>query len=210
MSCFVCGATRHEYARTGRAWETELKYLRNGFTIIELMVTVAIIAILVALAIPDFQRFIQKARIDSEILDLQSFLMRARGEAIKLGQDVWIDNASGNSERWAGQLRYFGDDGNKTQGPLEPTGGLYRAPTQIVLEPGDAIKKGIGYNSRGELIGEDNTENGSLYIKVPNLIQKPNYYVGVVRFNSTGRTTVIRYKNPASSRNAGVDDGGWN
>lgn len=174
------------------------------------MITVTVMAILLGLAIPDFQRFIQKARIDSEILDLQSFLMRARSEAIKTGQDVWVSDGTGNSDRWIGQLRYFRDDGNLTQDAPEPTEGQYRMPDQIFLDAGPAIKKGIGYNSRGELIGGDNTVNGSIGIQVPNLIGKPNHYVGIVNFHATGRTTVIRFKDPAPSKAAGVFDGGWN
>ena len=172
------------------------------------MVTVSVVAILVALAIPDFQRFIQKNRIDSEILDLQSFLMAARGQAIKTGQDTWITSTTND---WNGQLRYFGDvNGDRVQDATEPTAGQFRAPTQIALIPTAAVATGIGYNSRGEIIGVANTANGSVAIQVPTLIDKPNFFVGVMRFATSGRSTVIRYKNPVASSASGVADGGWN
>jgi len=55
----------------------------RGFTIIELMVTVAIGAVLVAVAIPSFDPFIKKSRMTAATNELVSALHIARNEAIK-------------------------------------------------------------------------------------------------------------------------------
>ena len=55
----------------------------RGFTIIELMVTVAIGDVLVAVAIPSFDPFIKKSRMTAATNELVSALHIARNEAIK-------------------------------------------------------------------------------------------------------------------------------
>jgi type II secretory pathway pseudopilin PulG len=158
------------------------------------MITVAVMSILLTLAIPSYQRFIQKIRIDSEATNLQSFLMLARGEAIKRGQNVWISNGSSG---WVGALTAFVDsNGNRTQDSNEPTVGVLAAPSEIVLEPNEPVTTGMGYGGNGTLVGAGNLTNGSLGLKVPNLISHPNYYVAKVSFWTTGRTSVLRYDVP--------------
>lgn len=56
---------------------------QTGFTIIELMITVAIAAILVAIAIPNMQVYTQNNRLRSTAYDLVAALNTARGEALK-------------------------------------------------------------------------------------------------------------------------------
>ena len=54
----------------------------SGFTLIELMVVVALVAILAALAAPSFLTQIANQRVSSAAQDLQSLLQLARSEAI--------------------------------------------------------------------------------------------------------------------------------
>jgi len=60
---------------------------RNGFTLIEMMIVVAIVGALVALAIPSFQQWSQNQRAKSAIRSLAGTLMHARGEAIRTGNN---------------------------------------------------------------------------------------------------------------------------
>jgi type IV fimbrial biogenesis protein FimT len=181
---------------TSRVKGSTLKPHRRGFTLIELMITISLMSILLALAIPSYQRFIQKARIDTEATNLQSFLMSARGEAIKRGQNIWISN--GNLG-WTGALTAFVDNnGNRTQEATEPTVGVFAAPSEIVLEPNDRVRNGMGYGGNGSIVGDGGLTNGSLGLKVPKLIDNPNYFVGRVSFWTTGRTSIIRFDVPSA------------
>jgi type IV fimbrial biogenesis protein FimT len=67
----------------------------RGFTIIEILMTVAIAAILVAVGVPSFKDFILSARIKSAASDVYGALVFARSEAIKRGSDVTVDPVSG-------------------------------------------------------------------------------------------------------------------
>lgn len=56
---------------------------QGGFTVVELMVTIAVAAILLALAMPSYQDFIQKRQITSASEQITSFIAEARSEAIR-------------------------------------------------------------------------------------------------------------------------------
>jgi type IV fimbrial biogenesis protein FimT len=69
---------------------TSLPQATHGFTVIELMVVVAIMAVLLALAAPSFTPLIERWRVQQTIKGLESTLYYARSEAIKRGGNVSI------------------------------------------------------------------------------------------------------------------------
>jgi type IV fimbrial biogenesis protein FimT len=62
--------------------------IKKGFTLIELMVTIAIIAILMAIALPSFQDTIARSKLETEANNILRDLNFARTEAIKRGSSV--------------------------------------------------------------------------------------------------------------------------
>lgn len=62
----------------------------QGFTLIELMVSIAVASILLAVAIPSFSDFIKRSRITSQQDSLYSGLMFARSEAVNRAQNVTV------------------------------------------------------------------------------------------------------------------------
>lgn len=67
----------------------------QGFTTIELMVAIAVLAIMIALAAPSFSDFTANQRVKTATFDLFSSLVYARSEAIKRNASVSVTPASG-------------------------------------------------------------------------------------------------------------------
>jgi type IV fimbrial biogenesis protein FimT len=65
-----------------------MKIRAAGFTLIELMVAVAIAAILLAVAMPNFSETLKASRTSSQIRELASGLSIARSEAVARGREV--------------------------------------------------------------------------------------------------------------------------
>lgn len=63
---------------------------KRGFTLIELMVTIAVLAILLAVAIPSYQTFVMNSRMASQTNDLITALSLARSEAVKRAANVTV------------------------------------------------------------------------------------------------------------------------
>lgn len=77
-------------------------YGSYGFTLVEMLTTIAIVAILSALAAPAFRDFIAGQKIKTAAYDLSYTLTFARSEAIKRNSNVTIAAASGGWQNgWA-------------------------------------------------------------------------------------------------------------
>ncbi|MCY1281158.1 Chthon cassette protein D [compost metagenome] len=66
----------------------------SGFTLIELMVVIALIAITTSVAIPSFQRFLERARADAAAAEVAGLFSLARSEAIRRNVPVTICRAT--------------------------------------------------------------------------------------------------------------------
>jgi len=68
--------------------------VRRGFTLVELLVVLAVGAILLAIAIPGYAHFMNYNRLVTATNDLVSSLQLARSEAIKRGKRVTVCTSS--------------------------------------------------------------------------------------------------------------------
>lgn len=115
--------------------------IQRGFTAIELMVTVSIMAVLLALAAPSFTPLIESWRVRQATEQLQSTLNYARSEAIKHGGRVAIQkipnntngctSATGNRDWDCGWIVCQDTNGNGTCNATEPVLQRIESPAKV-------------------------------------------------------------------------------
>lgn len=90
----------------------------QGFTLVELMVTVALVAILAGIGIPSFNNLVAQNRVVSAINEFHSGLRLARSEAVKRSANVVFcasSNQTSCTGSWgSGWLVYQDADGDGT------------------------------------------------------------------------------------------------
>ncbi len=84
----------------------------RGFTLIELMVTLAIAAILMFLAIPSFVSYQKNTQLTSAANSLLAAINAARGEAMKRGMNAMVVESTGNGSDWTQGWVVFVDKNN--------------------------------------------------------------------------------------------------
>jgi len=95
----------------------------HGFTTIELMVAIGILAILSAIAAPSFNFVLERWRVLQAIESMKSSLMLARSEAIRRGGNVYMEKlpktiagcvTDGTNQDWdCGWVIFVDTNGNK-------------------------------------------------------------------------------------------------
>lgn len=88
----------------------------KGFTLLELIVTLAVAAVLVSMAVPTLGQFLGVAQRDRDVGELRAEIILARSEAIRRGSNVGIcasETLNGCSTDWSlGWIVYVDADQN--------------------------------------------------------------------------------------------------
>jgi len=71
-----------------------------GFTLLELMIVVAIIGIIASMAVPSFQSMLERNRLKEAAESLKSDLMFARTESIKQSRNIIVNRSTGDNGAW--------------------------------------------------------------------------------------------------------------
>lgn len=110
-----------------------------GLTLLELVVVMALAAILVTIAVPNYTEFMTENRMASEMNGFATSLMLARSEAIKRGQEVTVCASSNGTDC---------SDGPWSAGWL-----IYRNPQNASQVPSasDLIRAHSGFSSSDTL-----------------------------------------------------------
>ena len=136
-----------------------------GITIVELIVTLAVVAILVTTGVPAFANFIQTNRLSETAFDLLGTINLARSEAVKRRTRVVLcrsanpkaatPSCGGTDNTWTtGWLVFASGDGNST----------YEAGTDSLLGIGEIDSSGLtlitnGTSNRNLEYNSDGTTN---------------------------------------------------
>lgn len=125
----------------------------SGFTLLELLITVAIISIVMAIAVPSMTTFTQNDRLTTNINTLIGHLAYARSEAVKRSQQVSICSSNNATTctggNWQdGWIVYIDADGDNSF-----TAGEEVLRAQQALEGANTLTTAIGtqvtYDYRG-------------------------------------------------------------
>ena len=79
----------------------------RGFTLVELMVTIAIAAVLLTIGVPSFREFQRNSELTSTVNTLLAAINAARGEAMKRGAFAYVVPTNGSS--WSSGMTVFID-----------------------------------------------------------------------------------------------------
>lgn len=83
----------------------------RGFTLLELMVTVAVLAILLTVGIPGFGDLVRNNRVTAQTNQLITAINIARTEAVKRGRNVQVAVAPAG-DGWSAEVRVVGAAGD--------------------------------------------------------------------------------------------------
>ncbi len=83
--------------------------LASGITLIEMMIVVAILAVLLALAAPNISEFFIRNRLDTAANELMTAFAFARSEAMRRGVPVSVRRLSTTSQNWGEGWEIFVD-----------------------------------------------------------------------------------------------------
>lgn len=171
---------------------------KHGFTLIELMITLAVLGVLIAVAAPSFTNLVASNRASSVSTEVAGAIMFARAEAVKRGKRVTmcksvttdqaspICDASGSSS-WANGWLIFTDTG--TIGTVDGTDVRLRV-AQPAIRDGSIVSSISNFNnylsfdSRGNFVPSGTELTTSIQICY-------NHHQRTIEIAPTGRLHTI-------------------
>lgn len=166
--------------------QSHKKQFRNkmlGLTLVELMITVAIAAIVASIAVPSFERMLERNRLKEAVESLKSDLLFARTQAIKKSTNISL-------------IRQTGDNGTWCYGITAKAGGCDCSATPSDCE----IKTVLGVNFsqtniKSVFSGQTTFESRRGTASTANTCFSTEHYTVKVKTSRLGRTTICTNNN---------------
>lgn len=139
----------------------------SGFTLIELMVTLAIALILLTLAAPSLQTLLANQRLSASASSFMSTVMQARSTALQYNQRVIaqpLDGSSSNAGTWSSGWRVYRDiDKNSTfdDGTVTLVLTQEELPKDITIDKFSGTNNFFGYDGSGFLARINGSANST-------------------------------------------------
>lgn len=117
----------------------------QGFTLIELMIAIAVTSILSAIAVPNFSNFIVQMRVDNEISQLHRLLFVARNAAINSELPVTVCPLNQQNQcttQWHNDITVFVD--LNSNNAFESSNNEILIRTKSAIKNVDKLQYGIG------------------------------------------------------------------
>ncbi|WP_291821874.1 GspH/FimT family pseudopilin [Marinobacter sp.] len=115
----------------------------SGFTLIELMIVVTLVAIIATIAVPSFQGLVESNRQKSTTNSVLGILNYARSEAVRRGEPVAVRAVNGSLQNGL-EVVYTGDDGAenilRTTDPMPGSVALTKISGDMPVFRGDGMK----------------------------------------------------------------------
>ena len=168
---------------------------QHGFTLIELMVTLAIAAIVITVGVPSFRSMVRDIRIAAHTNEFIAAFNMARSEAIKRGERVIL--LPNTASDWGKGWRIVHDANNN--GKIDTGETVLRQfdafPNNAGLIPNQNIKNYISFDRNGitRFAGSDAFQAGTFVLSI---CDDSDRQVNIV-VNSVGRAQVT--KKPVSA-----------
>ena len=174
--------------------------MRRGFSLVELMIVLAVSAVLIGLAAPEMRDMIQRRRLDAAVADLYGAIDLARSQAIGRGSRVQLVPLDAGGANWgSGWVVFIDADGDRRPGPAEEVIASHGPlPEGIVVSfnfTSNKLPYYIAYNGAGRSC----SHSSSMTARWGTLSLHQDGQIRRIRINMLGRARIC---NPETERDS--------